>query len=86
MALFGVFDGHGDSGHRCSHFCLRRVCEEVSGRVAELRDGKAGLVLRDAFLKANDLLEARHPAWAEAGGTTACVVVQVQCSGGRGGA
>lgn len=34
-------------------------------------------MLRDAFLKANELLETRHPAWADAGGTTACVVLMV---------
>jgi len=36
IALSGVFDGHGDSGHRCSHYCMRRVCEYVANRVSEL--------------------------------------------------
>lgn len=29
-AFFGVFDGHGESGHRCSHYCMRRVVEFLS--------------------------------------------------------
>jgi len=45
VALFGVFDGHGDSGHRCSQFCMRRVCELVAERKADL-NAKPGEVDR----------------------------------------
>jgi serine/threonine protein phosphatase PrpC len=69
VALFGVFDGHGDSGHRCAHFCMRRVCEFVEARAGELvtelagsrgsssqGSSAAGAVLTAAFLHADQQL------------------------------
>ena len=72
-AFIGIFDGHGDSGHRVSHFCARRIAEHLE------KDGKASSSVLDdpaqaltrAYECANGLLAERHPAWAEAGGTTA---------------
>lgn len=85
MVFIGVFDGHGELGHKAANFCMRRVAESVtkgmSGYVASPTEKVAtsvpGKVLTQAFEGANSLLKDTHLDWGNSGGTTAVALIMV---------
>lgn len=72
VALYGVFDGHGPTGHRCSAF-VRSFLPECIFSDAELFS-KPKSVLRRAFAKTQQAL-LEQPFNVQVSGTTATLVL-----------
>lgn len=66
-ALFGVFDGHGASGHTVAQF----VCDRLAEGLRSVADTEA---IIESFQRVDDLLEAEPDVPSVTSGTTACVL------------
>ena len=77
FCFYGVFDGHGKLGDRCSRFASEKVLESfVSSE--HLKKGEIELALRKAFIEANSRLHAERAYSSlddSLSGTTAVVIV-----------
>eukprot|EP00429_Kryptoperidinium_foliaceum_P057224 CAMPEP_0176080188 /NCGR_PEP_ID=MMETSP0120_2-20121206/40108_1 /TAXON_ID=160619 /ORGANISM="Kryptoperidinium foliaceum, Strain CCMP 1326" /LENGTH=834 /DNA_ID=CAMNT_0017413949 /DNA_START=18 /DNA_END=2519 /DNA_ORIENTATION=+ len=86
VALYGVFDGHGPSGHQCAAFTRGFLPERIFGDPALL--SKPEEVLKAAFREAHDgllLREGRALAHeGKASGTTASVALVLEIPGALG--
>jgi hypothetical protein len=68
QALFvGVFDGHGELGHRASRYIMRQIVEKLSAEGAGPLESQTGKCLERAFTGANDIIASRHFDWGNEG-------------------
>ena len=87
MAFIGVFDGHGELGHKAANFCMRRIVESVTKGMSgyqpvnnpseKVANSVPGKTLTSAFEGANKLLKDTHLDWGNGGGTTAVALIMV---------
>jgi len=77
LLFLGVFDGHGELGHRASKYCMRRIAESLTAEGApELKDKKScSKALVKAFEDSNTMLAQKHLDWGNDGGSTAVGMV-----------
>jgi len=77
LLFVGVFDGHGELGHRASRYCMRRIAESLTSEGAEELKDKKGCskALVKAFEGSNAMLAAKHVDWGNDGGSTAVGMV-----------
>lgn len=69
MLFLGVFDGHGELGHRASKYCMRRIVESISadGAAALSVPKDCGKSLVKAFEGSNTTIEKVHLDWGNDG-------------------
>jgi hypothetical protein len=82
-ALFGVFDGHGEHGHKVSGFLKRCINDKLMHQVKVLQsrpgfkseiDEHIKVLFKESFVKLNDDLNKRFGIMTDQSGSTGCCV------------